>query len=193
MPIILLTALVGYVLAFERLLVWGRWHVRDRPFFRFGAGPEADGAALLEGIRRQEHSGTPMARLLNQALACRNQPPPQREQTMQLAILSRLPEVEARITTIGWVGGILPMLGLLGTVSGMIATFKELAFSATRQILSQGLSEALWTTEMGLLGAVPLLAAHHLLTRLKSRWLNRLELHLALLFRDLPAGESHET
>ena len=45
----------------------------------------------------------------------------------------------------------------------------------------EGLSEALWTTEVGLIGALPLLAAHHVLTRLKARWLTHLERALALL------------
>ncbi len=81
------------------------------------------------------------------------------------------------------------MLGLLGTVSGMILTFKDLALTTSRQVLSQGLSEALWTTEVGLLAALPLLAAHHLLTRLKARWLDRLEFHTALLFHGAGPGE----
>ena len=79
------------------------------------------------------------------------------------------------------------MLGLLGTVSGMITTFGELAVTTSRQILSQGLSEALWTTEIGLLAAVPLLAVHHGLTRLKARRLNRLERALALLWAPVAA------
>jgi biopolymer transport protein ExbB len=75
------------------------------------------------------------------------------------------------------------MLGLLGTVSGMIVTFKDLALTSSRQVLSQGLSEALWTTEVGLLAALPLLATHHLLSRLQSRWMDRLEFCVALLFQ----------
>ncbi len=187
MPIILLTALVGYVLACERLLVWSRWYYKDRTFYR-----ENGRRALEAELEPPAVGATPLGRLLLFAMANRSAPPERRERFMELAILSRMPAVEARIATIGWLGGILPMLGLLGTVSGMLGTFKELAFSASRQVLSQGLSEALWTTEVGLLGAVPLLAVHHLLTRLKSRWLNRLELNLALLFQDVPGEEGHE-
>ena len=183
MPLILLAALIGYVLAIERLLSWGRWHFSDRPLLRAASARGLE--ALLE---RPAGPRSPLASLLRSGLAHRILPAARREAAMHLEVLTVLPRVEARIATIGWLGGILPMLGLLGTVSGMIATFKELSLAASRQALSVGLSEALWTTEVGLLGALPLLAVHHLLTRLRSRWLNRLELGLALLFGEGPGG-----
>ena len=181
MPIILLTALVGYVLAFERLMVWGYWHVVDGPLNRAVAPGELRG--LLK-IWADKSRLTPIAALLLRAAALAPFSPEQREQAMHVELLSRLPQVNTRISTIGWLGGILPMLGLLGTVSGMIATFKDLALTTSRQVLSQGLSEALWTTEVGLLAALPLLATHHLLSRLQSRWMDRLEFSMALLFQN---------
>ncbi len=177
MPLILVSALAGYALCFERLIAWGQWFLADRPFYRAETRERIE--ALLAGPRRHP---TPLFWLLSCAAACRGEPSGRREQRMELELLAGLPRVEARIATIGWLGGILPMLGLLGTVSGMIATFDDLALTTSRQVLSQGLSEALWTTEVGLLGALPLLAVHHLLTRLKNRWLNLLELRVALLF-----------
>ena len=176
MPLILLAALLGYVLVVERAVVWARWHLLDRRLYLAGSQEE-----LAMAVRSGSAPATPLQWLASFALEQQNTTPEERRQAMELAVLSRIPAVEARIATIGWLGSILPMLGLLGTVSGMIATFQELALSSSRQVLSVGLSEALWTTEVGLLGAVPLLAAHHVLSRLRSRWLNRLELTLALL------------
>lgn len=199
MPLILLTALAGYVLSAERLLTWGSWQLHDRALFR--AENLAELVAHLEAPTERRRP-TPLRWLLLCAKGYREDPPEERERAMHLEILTRLPEVDGRIATIGWLGGVLPMLGLLGTVSGMIVTFKDLALTTSRQVLSVGLSEALWTTEIGLLGAVPLLAVHHLLTRLKSRWLNQLELSLALLFEESqgasrkppgrPGGGAHE-
>lgn len=180
MPIILFTALVGYVLAFERLMVWGFWRIVDRPLYRAADSHEL--RQLLK-ICAAKPRLTPIAALLVRAAGLPRAAPEQSEQAMQVQILARLPEVNARVSTIGWLGGILPMLGLLGTVSGMIVTFKDLALTTSRQVLSQGLSEALWTTEVGLLAALPLLATHHLLSRLRSRWMDRLEFSLALLFQ----------
>ena len=178
MPLILVCAAAGYCLACERLLVWAGWYWRDRFAYR-----AADAAALATAVERPGSRGaeTPLTALLREALALSLQPPERREAALTAALMARMPKVEARISTIGWLGTILPLLGLLGTVSGMTTTFQDLAVTTSRQVLSHGLSEALWTTEVGLIGALPLLAAHHLLGRLKARWLNNLERALALL------------
>lgn len=57
---------------------------------------------------------------------------------------------------------IAPLLGLLGTVTGMIRTFRQIALFGTgdAQMLSGGISEALITTEAGLLLAIPALLFH---------------------------------
>jgi len=191
MPLIVGTALVGYVLAVERLLTWSWWHWRDGPLRR--AHHRQALARAVERVtawRWWVRRPTPLAHLLARAKALGPVSPGQLESVMHAEVLSRLPEVDARIATIGWLGGILPMLGLLGTVSGMIATFQDLAETTSRQVLSQGLSEALWTTEVGLLGALPLLATHHLLTRMRARWLTRLEIGLARITGWGPAADA---
>jgi biopolymer transport protein ExbB len=113
-------------------------------------------------------------------------PKPQRESAIHARVLACMPQVGTRIATLGWLGGILPMLGLMGTVSGMILTFRSLAATSSRQVLSLGLAEALYATLAGLLGALPLLAAHHVLTRLKARWLLQLERCLTVLEQEVP-------
>jgi biopolymer transport protein ExbB len=177
MPLILAAALAGSLLACERLLVWVSWVRRDRSLRR-----APDAGTLAEALRALPPApSTPLADLLRGAAPLASLSPERREPALQALLLTRLPAVEARISTIGWLGTILPMLGLLGTVSGMITTFHDLALTTSRQVLSQGLAEALWTTEVGLVTALPLLAVHHALSRLKQRWLNGLERALALL------------
>ena len=60
-----------------------------------------------------------------------------------------------------------PLLGLLGTVTGMIKTFKLITVFGTgdARSLSSGISEALITTEFGLFVAIPALIIHALLLR----------------------------
>ena len=187
MPLILLTALAGIVLACERVLVWGWWRYQERSL---RAATRGDALAAWLEETGGASGETPLTGLLRQAAGLRGLALDVREAALQALLLESVPRTETRIATIGWLGTILPMLGLLGTVSGMITTFQDLSITTSRQVLSQGLSEALWTTEVGLLGALPLLATHHLLTRLRARWLNRLERSLALLFA---AGASAAT
>jgi len=94
-----------------------------------------------------------------------------RSVTRKFAIfeLDRLAWVERRLPFIGVLAGAAPLAGLLGTVSGMLVTFAGLATSSQAQPIdriSVGISEALITTQAGLLIAIP---AAFLLALLRSQ------------------------
>ena len=81
-----------------------------------------------------------------------------------------------------------PLIGLLGTVAGMLRTFDGLSMQDTYKmdLVAGGISQALVTTQAGLLIAIPAIAMTHLLNRKKKDWLqciNRLE---SLSLRQLP-------
>lgn len=71
-----------------------------------------------------------------------------------------------------------PLLGLLGTVDGMLATFRGLAMEVGRKmdLVAGGISEALVTTQTGLLIAIPVYVLLHLVSRRRSEWLHMLRL-----------------
>ena len=66
-----------------------------------------------------------------------------------------------------------PLIGLLGTVAGMLRTFAGLSMeeSYKMDLVASGISQALVTTQAGLLIAIPALAFLHLLNRRKKDWL----------------------
>ncbi|MEJ5259719.1 MAG: MotA/TolQ/ExbB proton channel family protein [Anaerohalosphaeraceae bacterium] len=70
--------------------------------------------------------------------------------------------------------GLAPLLGLLGTVTGMLATFSALATGSggekTMAMVAGGISEALITTETGLIIALPGLFFHYQLVRKQNRY-----------------------
>lgn len=72
------------------------------------------------------------------------------------------------IGTIGTLSGIAPLLGLLGTVTGMMATFSviKLYGSSNPALMTDGISEALLSTQAGLIAAFPLVLAN---TFIKNR------------------------
>lgn len=78
-----------------------------------------------------------------------------------------LPKLEGSLPTIAVIGSILPMLGLLGTVTGMINVFDTIAIHGTGnpQQMAGGISQALLTTASGLIIAIPVIFAHHILSR----------------------------
>lgn len=79
-----------------------------------------------------------------------------------------MPSLSVRVQIIAVVA---PLLGLLGTVSGMIQSFVAIESYGTGnpQLLSAGISEALLTTQFGLALAIPALFAHAFLNRLAER------------------------
>jgi biopolymer transport protein ExbB len=81
-------------------------------------------------------------------------------------------KVMQRVNYLNLCGQIAPMLGLLGTVVGMVAAFGGLATAtgaAKGQILAQSISTALWTTCVGLLISVPALLAFTLIRNYATR------------------------
>lgn len=91
-------------------------------------------------------------------------------ETLQLkldeAILKELPSLERGLSTIKVIIAIAPMLGLLGTVTGMITTFEVITLfgSGDPKMMAGGISQALVTTVQGLVTAIPLLLLHSLAT-----------------------------
>lgn len=78
------------------------------------------------------------------------------------AILKETPALETRISIIKVLAAIAPMMGLLGTVTGMIATFQSIQLFGTGdpKLMAGGISMALMTTVQGLVAALPLMLMH---------------------------------
>lgn len=77
------------------------------------------------------------------------------------------PKLGRWLPTLAVLGTISPLLGLLGTVTGMINTFQVITMVGTGdpRMMSGGISEALLTTQFGLIVAVPIMVMHHALDR----------------------------
>lgn len=74
-------------------------------------------------------------------------------------------ELERFLDALGTIAAITPLLGLLGTVTGMISAFEAITLQGVGdpQVLSGGIGEALITTATGLIVAIPALIAHRYL------------------------------
>lgn len=102
-------------------------------------------------------------------------------ETLQLkldeAILRETPKLERGLITLAILAAIAPMLGLLGTVSGMIETFQSITLFGTGdpKLMSGGISQALVTTELGLAVAIPLLLIHSGLSSKSNRLIQVLD------------------
>ena len=80
------------------------------------------------------------------------------------AVLSNVePVYEKNLSTVKLLAAVAPLLGLLGTVIGMIETFQAITLFGTGdpKLMADGISQALVTTMLGLITAVPLLFMHN--------------------------------
>lgn len=89
------------------------------------------------------------------------------ESILQESILKELPKLERFLPMLNIMGAISPLLGLLGTVTGMISTFHVITLYGTGdpRMMSGGISTALITTMVGLGVAIPIMLLYTFLTR----------------------------
>lgn len=108
----------------------------------------------------------PLGRVLQQGLALQNADENTLEQRLNEAVLKELPALEQGQSLIKLMAAIAPLLGLLGTVVGMIATFQSISLfgSGDPRLMAGGISQALVTTVQGLVVAIPMLFSHNLVS-----------------------------
>lgn len=111
------------------------------------------------------NSSAPVGRIVAAGLV-RMQQTPRRdeiESAMEEGVLEAVPRLEKRTTYIATLANIATLLGLLGTIMGLIAAFTAVAKaipSEKASLLSESISVAMNTTAFGLIAAIPLLLLH---------------------------------
>jgi biopolymer transport protein ExbB len=118
-----------------------------------------------------------VVRVVKAGLDCCHLAREEMENALQEAILKEIPSMERYLSTLGMLAAIAPLLGLLGTVTGMIDTFHVITQHGTGdpRMMSGGISVALVTTMLGLSVAIPIMFAHTLLSRAVDNIIGQME------------------
>lgn len=119
-----------------------------------------------------------------------------RDDRLFIALGDAKSRLEHGIGAIAITAAISPLLGLLGTVSGMIETFKMMTLfgSSDPEVVSGGIAQALVTTELGLIVAIPALILNALLSRWAKSHYDELESFALLISQsDSAAGTAAES
>ena len=128
-------------------------------------------------LRRPEqgNAGNPLGRVLAAGQAGRTTD--ETELRVDEALLKEAPLLERGLTLLKLIAAVAPLLGLLGTVTGMIGTFQSITLFGTGdpKLMAGGISQALMTTVLGLCVAIPLLFCHSLLAARSRRLLQLLQ------------------
>jgi biopolymer transport protein ExbB len=168
---ILAVALAALILIVERLVFLRRVRANtDEMMVRVAEQVAAgDFAAALAEAEKQP--GRPTSNVIIAGLALRDQPSEVIDNGLSEAMLRELPRLERFLTALKVLAAVAPLLGLLGTVTGMIKTFQVITVfgAGDPRLMAGGISEALITTQLGLAVAIPILIAAALLGRRVAR------------------------
>ncbi|MBA4503087.1 MotA/TolQ/ExbB proton channel family protein [Marinobacterium marinum] len=123
----------------------------------------------------QGRSDNPLGRIMTAGQAGRTTD--ETELRVDEALLKEAPLLERGLTLLKLIAAVAPLLGLLGTVTGMIGTFQSITLFGTGdpKLMAGGISQALMTTVLGLCVAIPLLFCHSLLAARSRRLLQLLQ------------------
>ncbi|MFA5087683.1 MAG: MotA/TolQ/ExbB proton channel family protein [Candidatus Omnitrophota bacterium] len=121
--------------------------------------------------------GGPIGKMLTVGVEHLNEPPEIIEEALYENVLAMRLKVQNMLPFIAISASSAPLLGLLGTVTGIINTFKLITVFGSGDVktLSGGISEALITTEYGLIVAIPSLLLHAFLSRKAHRVIDQME------------------
>ena len=111
------------------------------------------------------------------------------EDSVRKLIMQETPTLNRNLNTLAVIAGAAPLLGLLGTISGMIALFAAVTYYGTGdpKFLAGGISEALITSQTGLAIAIPTLFIHDYLRNRKDRLLSDIDsMALRILDKTVP-------
>jgi len=132
---------------------------------------------LEAALHACEQHGGPVARVLHSALERLPYGRPAVEAAFEEASLREEQALTRGLTPLSIIAKIAPMLGLLGTVTGMIITFSQISLrgSGDASELAYGIGQALVTTAAGLIVAIPVLVGHGYLFSLVEKQLSDID------------------
>ena len=145
--VIILLGIIGLLMAAERYFTLGRMGAKV--------------VAQAENPGKPDTSN-PLGRVLEQYHENKNVDSETLQLKLDEAILKEQPDINKRIAFIRIISMVAPLLGLLGTVIGMIVTFQAITLFGTGdpKTMAGGISQALITTVLGLTVAIPTVLLH---------------------------------
>jgi biopolymer transport protein ExbB/TolQ len=120
-------------------------------------GKLSDGIALCD-----RYQGKPVAKVVKQGLLRAHQPENMIENGLQLAVAEATQSIQKRTGFLATIANVATLLGLLGTIAGLIASFEAVGHADAQQksaLLAAGISTAMNATMLGLAVAIPCMVA----------------------------------
>ena len=137
------------------------------------AGKVAEGIALCD-----RYATKPSAQVVKQALLRAHQPDELIQHGLQIAVGDASATIQKRTTFLATIANVATLLGLLGTIAGLIHSFQAVGHADAQQkaaLLAQGISQAMNATMLGLGVAIPCMVAFSFLMNRTNRLVGELD------------------
>ncbi|MDB5046998.1 MAG: MotA/TolQ/ExbB proton channel [Fibrobacteres bacterium] len=175
---LLIIPIVVLVLFFAKLFAVFRSRAGGRGLY--GQAVESLSTKPEEALKLAgSQPSSPVLRIIGAVAANRNKDRELAEKDVKEVLLHEVPRLERHLTTLSVLAAAAPLLGLLGTVSGLIAMFQVITQHGVNdpKLLAGGIGEALIATETGLLIAIPTLLGHNFLANRVDRLVADMEFY----------------
>jgi len=174
---ILLFSLIALAVIIERFIVFHKAKINVNEFLTKVRKALLVNRNVKEAIKVCEQYRGPVASVVKAGLLRYGHDREDIEKTIENAALYELDRLERRLGILATTANVEPMLGFLGTVSGMIKSFGTLATQGLSNpgAVAAGISEALITTAAGLIIAIPAQLAFNWFTTKVTRFVRDIE------------------
>lgn len=180
MYIILLVLAVGLAIAIERFFYIIKTQVRTKKVWA-QLVPMLKAKDYSRAMKLTDSVKTPLATMLNYGFARKHTDSSRDtiESAMEEGMMEIMPQLEQRTHYLATYANIATLLGLLGTIIGLIDAFTAVAAADPAEkadLLSASISVAMNTTAFGLMAAIPLILIHSYLVTKTSRLVDNIEM-----------------
>ncbi|MDB9786621.1 MotA/TolQ/ExbB proton channel family protein [Bacteriovoracaceae bacterium] len=195
MWLLLFTWSIGIAIAIERFAKLSFRYDVDGPSFmnelqRYILSNDVQGA-----IRICSGSLAMLPKVLKSGLKRASSSVDQMQNAVDATALEVIPKVELRLNYLNLLANISTLIGLLGTIQGLIQSFEAVSAADPTQkaeLLSLGISKAMYTTYLGLMSAITILVLHTLLSSKAEKIINEIDEYSVKLLDMLGTKNTNE-
>ncbi len=165
---ILLCSMISFAIVIERLIKLRQEQIDTKAFME-QISRSLKRNKIMEALDLCERTGGPIAAILRAGIRKHDRPRHEIREAIEDASIHEVPRLERNLPVLATVGHVAPLLGLLGTVTGLVQAFQVIESKATvlnpvnPGDLAGGIWEALLTTVFGLCVAIPTYVAYNYL------------------------------
>lgn len=193
MWIIAIVWCIGVAIAVERLKTYFKYDI-DGASLMGNIKKSVIGNQVQDAIQTCSESPALLAFVMKNGLKRANQAKDQIQDSLEASILEVVPRIEKRLSYLALTANLSTLLGLLGTIQGLIASFAAVAqaeASQKAQLLAEGIAVAMNTTALGLVSAISLMVVHSVLMSRGEKMIQEIEENSVKLLDLLATKKGH--